>query len=174
MMNYRVLPLVLICLLAVSGCVQTRVYLAERERVDQKVPGIPPPEKPKTRQVLVLEVIEKGPSTTAAVSGSGKGQDKGQSKVVTGANDTVIVHESNFTFPKMSSETLTQGVTVDADALVVPAQYKVEKDDTLQKISKKLYGTFSKWTRIYDANREVIKDPNFLKPGIMLKIPSGE
>ena len=52
------------------------------------------------------------------------------------------------------------------------SSYVVEKDDTLQKIAKKIYGSYGKWTRIYDANRAVIKDPNFLKPGVTLSIPA--
>ncbi|MBF0595345.1 MAG: LysM peptidoglycan-binding domain-containing protein, partial [Candidatus Omnitrophica bacterium] len=59
----------------------------------------------------------------------------------------------------------------DGIAADKPVEYKVEKDDTLQKISKKVYGSYSKWTKIYDANKDVIKDPNRLKPGITLKIP---
>ena len=49
--------------------------------------------------------------------------------------------------------------------------YKVEKDDTLQKISMKFYNTTRKWPRIYDANKDVIKDPNRIKPGSTLRIP---
>lgn len=175
-MNYPRLSFLLIALIALSGCVQTRAYLAERERVDQDIPGIHAPEKPKTRQVMVVEVIDKNkdlpPATALPASEIKKITSDGQSKVVTALKDTVVVHEGNFTFPEMSSDTLTQGAPLKPPALTVPARYKVTKDDTLQKISKKLYGTFSKWTKIYDANKDVIKDPNFLKPGIELNIPS--
>lgn len=49
--------------------------------------------------------------------------------------------------------------------------YTVEKDDTLQKISKKFYDSYSKWPRIFDANRSVLKDPNRLKPGTVIQVP---
>ncbi|MBF0388398.1 MAG: LysM peptidoglycan-binding domain-containing protein [Candidatus Omnitrophica bacterium] len=177
-MRYFALPLFLGCVLAVSGCVQTRAYLAERERVDQEVQGVPAPAKPKTRQVVVVEFIDKnstGPAVQKAVAEPDVSRkENGQSQVVTTAKDTTVVHESNFSFPAKGPGVLTQGAPVQEPALVVPALYKVEKDDTLQKISKKLYGSFSKWTKIYDANKELIKDPNFLKPGITLKIPSAE
>ena len=45
------------------------------------------------------------------------------------------------------------------------------KDDTLQKISKKVYGSHGKWTKIYDANKDKIKNPNFVKPGTVITIP---
>ena len=50
--------------------------------------------------------------------------------------------------------------------------YTVQKDDTLQKISKKIFGTYSKWYKIYKANKDKIKDPNVLQPGTVLTIPA--
>lgn len=37
-------------------------------------------------------------------------------------------------------------------------KYKVKKGDCLWKISKKFYGTGTKWKKIYDANKKVIED----------------
>ena len=50
--------------------------------------------------------------------------------------------------------------------------YTVQKDDTLQKISKKLFGSYGKWYKIYEANKNKIKNPNLLKPGMVLTIPA--
>lgn len=50
--------------------------------------------------------------------------------------------------------------------------YTVQKDDTLQKISKKVFGSYGKWYKIYEANKDKIKNPNVLKPGTVLTIPS--
>lgn len=50
-------------------------------------------------------------------------------------------------------------------------RYVVEKDDTLQKISKKFYGTTKKWKRIYDANSNKIKSPDRIFKGEVLEIP---
>jgi len=165
-----------VVLMACSGCVQTRAYLMEKERVDQEVQGVPSPEVPKTRQIFVIEVIEKNQHLSASTEGSSIGTKDtsldGQSKVVTEEKETIVVHESNFSFPQMTNETLTQ--SGDVKLVELPSEYKVEKDDTLQKISKKLYGSFNQWTKIYDANKDVIKDPNFLKPGVLLKIPASE
>ena len=49
--------------------------------------------------------------------------------------------------------------------------YTVQKDDTLQKISKKIFGTYGKWYKIYEANKDKIKNPNILKPGTVLDYP---
>ena len=55
---------------------------------------------------------------------------------------------------------------------VQAATYTVQKDDTLQKISKKVFGSYGKWYKIYEANKEKIKNPNVLKPGTVLTIPT--
>jgi len=53
-------------------------------------------------------------------------------------------------------------------------EYKVKKGDTLSHVSKDFYGKASKWTIIYEANSDKIKDPSKLKPGIVLIIPDLE
>jgi len=47
----------------------------------------------------------------------------------------------------------------------------VAKGETLGSISSKYYGSSGKWKKIYDNNRDIIKDPNVLKPGTKLMIP---
>ncbi|PIQ88790.1 MAG: hypothetical protein COV72_06520 [Candidatus Omnitrophica bacterium CG11_big_fil_rev_8_21_14_0_20_42_13] len=50
-------------------------------------------------------------------------------------------------------------------------EYTVEKNDTLQKISQKFYGTTKKWKKIYDANTDTLKSPDKVYPGQKLNIP---
>ncbi len=181
-----------------SGCIQTRAYLAEKPRVDQDIPGESATGPVKTRQVLVVEIAEKskGPvETTEKTTDTKTASTSGQSKVVTEEKSTVVVHESNFTFPKLKAGTIppAEGTAVPTTSIAptapvlaatgetavsvpenIPSQYTVQKDDTLQKISKKLYGSYGKWTKIYDANKDKIKDPNFLKAGVVLTIPALE
>ena len=47
----------------------------------------------------------------------------------------------------------------------------VTEGDSLTRISVRYYGTSSRWQDIYDANREVLKGENALRPGQRLKIP---
>jgi nucleoid-associated protein YgaU len=49
--------------------------------------------------------------------------------------------------------------------------YVVEKGDSLSKIAKKFYGDANAWKRIYEANREQIKNPDLIQPGWKLRIP---
>ena len=47
----------------------------------------------------------------------------------------------------------------------------VRKGETLSEISRKYYDSANKWQMILEANRQIIKDVNKLKPGIKLIIP---
>lgn len=49
--------------------------------------------------------------------------------------------------------------------------YTVVKGDSLSRIAKQQYGDASKWRTIYEANRDLIKDPDLIYPGQSLRIP---
>ena len=49
--------------------------------------------------------------------------------------------------------------------------YVVVSGDSLSKIAKREYGDGNKWRKIYEANRDIIKDPDLIYPGQELKIP---
>ena len=49
--------------------------------------------------------------------------------------------------------------------------YTVQKGDSLSKIAKHEYGNANDWKKIFEANRDVIKDPDLIYPGQELKIP---
>ncbi len=49
--------------------------------------------------------------------------------------------------------------------------YEVVSGDSLSKIAKREYGDADAWKRIYEANRDILKDPDKIYPGQKLKIP---
>ena len=84
----------------------------------------------------------------------------------TPAQNTQIAPEANYA-PKSS----TLESAIDNQNF---QKYTVEKNDTLQKISQKFYGTTKKWMRIYEANKDVLKTPDRVYPGQVLNIPKEE
>jgi len=50
--------------------------------------------------------------------------------------------------------------------------YTVKSGDTLSKIAKEMLGDANAYTEIFNANRDVLSDPDKIKPGQVLKIPS--
>ena len=49
--------------------------------------------------------------------------------------------------------------------------YVVAKGDSLSAIARREYGDAKEWRRIYDANKDVIKDPDLIYPGQTLRLP---
>jgi nucleoid-associated protein YgaU len=49
--------------------------------------------------------------------------------------------------------------------------YVVVAGDSLSKIAKREYGDANKWRAIYEANKDVINDPDLIYPGQELKVP---
>lgn len=49
--------------------------------------------------------------------------------------------------------------------------YVVVSGDSLSKIAKREYGDAKLWPRIFEANKDLLKDPNKIFPGQKLKIP---
>lgn len=77
--------------------------------------------------------------------------------------------------PPLPNETSQAGVAKESSERSAPEDsdglYTVQTGDTLIKISQTFYGTSKKWKQIYDANREVIHDPDMLQVGARLQIP---
>jgi nucleoid-associated protein YgaU len=49
--------------------------------------------------------------------------------------------------------------------------YTVKAGDSLRKIAEEFLGDANKWTEIYEANKDLIKDPNVIQVGMELEIP---
>ncbi len=49
--------------------------------------------------------------------------------------------------------------------------YEVKPGDSLSKIAKAQYGDAKKYNTIFEANTPMLKDPNLIYPGQMLRIP---
>ena len=49
--------------------------------------------------------------------------------------------------------------------------YTVVAGDSLSKIAKREYGDGNAWNRIYEANRDIIKNPDLIYPGQTLEDP---
>ena len=49
--------------------------------------------------------------------------------------------------------------------------YTIVRGDSLSKIAKRYYGDAMKYPIIFEANREVIKDPDLIYPGQQIRIP---
>ena len=74
---------------------------------------------------------------------------------------------------------ITADITVDS-TLPQPSPasgrkqtYKVQPGDSLSKIAKEFYGNADEYMRIFEANKDTLKDPNKIQTGQELVIPVG-
>jgi NitT/TauT family transport system substrate-binding protein len=51
-------------------------------------------------------------------------------------------------------------------------QYVVKAGDTLSKIAAQFYNSIGKWEKIYEANKDTLKNPNYIYVGMKLVIPA--
>ena len=59
-----------------------------------------------------------------------------------------------------------------AGAAAAGRTYTVKAGDTLSAIAKEHLGSANAYMKIYEANRDQLSDPDKIKPGQVLKIPS--
>jgi nucleoid-associated protein YgaU len=52
--------------------------------------------------------------------------------------------------------------------------YTIKKGDTLSRIAKEFYGDSTKYKQIFKENKGIIKDPDSLYPGLVIRIPREE
>ncbi|MBU0467631.1 MAG: LysM peptidoglycan-binding domain-containing protein [Candidatus Omnitrophica bacterium] len=173
----------LFIVLLVSGCssskVRVRSYMQDKTRVDQKMSGnagylLGTPvfdeagEKKTTRKIYVLEFSKDAPANQegngANIVKYKRNEDSGSDQMTTQEIQTRRLTQVDL--PSSSGEMV--GTVIVENSLV---EYIVEKDDTLQKISKKFYGEYSKWPKIYEYNKDAIENPDFVRPGTVLQIP---
>lgn len=80
---------------------------------------------------------------------------------------TKVVQVSNNT-----ATVTTQRETVNSPTPKQETTYKVKTGDCLWNIAKSIYGDGSKYTKIYEANKDKITNPNLIYPDQVLTIPS--
>jgi nucleoid-associated protein YgaU len=161
----------LVLSLILSGCV-VRTYPLTRDRVDQDVTwgnrgyleGKAPPAEEKGRETTrTTQVVEIEMRPLIKFEKAKKPVEEMPTEKIEAPAGT----EGNRGY-------ITQSITPE---IAEPAaagtfeKYSVVKGDTLQKISKKYYGTTKRWKKIFNANRDVLKTPNSLRPGQALNIP---
>jgi len=73
------------------------------------------------------------------------------------------------------TEVMGQSADRSVGADYVSSQFHtVVKNDSLSKIAKKYYGNALKYPVIFEANKPMLKDPNLIYPGQVLRIPALE
>jgi nucleoid-associated protein YgaU len=105
-----------------------------------------------------LQVRYDGATETVTLTGTAPDQAMREKIVLTAGN---VAHVT-----KVDDQLTT------AQPAQQPARFHtVEKGDTLSKIAQQAYGNASQYMKIFEANQPMLKDPDKIYPGQVLRIP---
>lgn len=193
--------LIFFCLAGFAGCstakdVKIRTYKQDKKRVDQVVEGAVgnwenapqavSKQNKETRKMYFLEFSKEPAEPNMGLSDDGKMDTTVQSSERGIKDQDAIDDDSDMPvdekeqvsprarkkieLPSFKDDSYAEEREGDSGNQRF-VDYKVTKNDTLQKISKKFYDSYSKWPQIYEANKDVLKSPDVLTPGVTLRIP---
>lgn len=160
--------LFLLFIIFLSGCMRVRTYTVEKPRKDREVEGNQgylagePDQVQKdnklgsTRKVSVLE-FEFGP----------KSEEEVTSRV---SESEEFYQQESYQQESPASELKVKEYDLDSPRYEYE-DYTVKKNDTLQKISRKFYGTTKKWELIYQENKDTLTSPDKIYPGMKIRVP---
>jgi len=169
------LSLMFVSVFILSGCV-VRTYEMTKDRVDQDLTAgnrgylmgstsaqTVEKERPTTRVTRVVEMelsspikFQKMPRKQQSAEQSSMAQEE--------ISGTASEGNRGYISESVSPEVVSPQTSFE--------KYTVQKGDTLQKISKKHYGTTKNWYKIYKFNKEMIKGFDKIYPGQVINIPT--
>lgn len=176
--------LILCALLTVSltGCIKTYTY--EAKRVDQDLShgnrgvimgdeDVATAERKSTRTMIGIDVELPAGEDYKGRREVVKERPLPEKKIAAAEEEVIIEKPERFVGEEVQGFEDEQWVKGSAGTPAAEGTtYKVEKGDTLQKISRKFYGTTKKWPEIYEANKDALKHPSKIYPGQVIRIPA--
>ncbi len=73
--------------------------------------------------------------------------------------------------PAKTTPKVVQASSTISDATIITNSVTVLKGESLYKIAQRVYGSGSRYLELYNANRDVLSDPNMISAGQVLKVP---
>jgi NitT/TauT family transport system substrate-binding protein len=132
-----------------SGFIDRLYRFTAVAKVNTRVESAPAP---------AASVTEKTPAVEAKVRPTGT-----EEKIETVAKQVRSVEKQSSTQGSPAKTAITESQI-----------YVVKGGDTLSKLADRFYNSVSKWGKIYEANRDVLKNPNYIYVGMKLTIPEDD
>lgn len=112
--------------------------------------------------------VAKGKFDGNAEERDGKLHFKGKVKSEQEKNE---IWQAIKTIPSWRDD-IVADIQVTGGAAAASRTYTVKAGDTLSAIAKEQLGDAKAYTKIFEANRDQLSDPDKIKPGQVLKIPA--
>jgi hypothetical protein len=121
--------------------------------------------------VVAKAAPKQEPAATVSMTKPSSKPEAAASPVITKAPSTETKTKSAFTEDKIQP-VAKQLPAAEAKAEQVGSQqYVVKPGDTLARIAGQFYNNSLKWDKIYEANKDQVKNPNYIYIGMRLNIP---
>ncbi len=120
--------------------------------------------------------IEKGTITvkadTVTITGQASSQAEREKAVLILGNTKGVAHVDDR-ITVTSTPALGSATAQPAAPSAPPSTlYTVKSGDTLSKIAKQFYGDANRYNELFEANKPMLKDPDKIYPGQVLRIPA--
>jgi nucleoid-associated protein YgaU len=112
-------------------------------------------------------VAKAAPKPEPAVAKAPAAAAEAKTKAVAGEEKVQPVAKQ---VPVVTAKATVPAAAVKADKAATQ-QYVVKPGDTLARLAEQFYSSASKWEKIYEANKEQVKNPNYIFVGMKLTIP---
>jgi LysM repeat protein len=87
--------------------------------------------------------------------------------------DVTFTDNRQVTIQSQTTQKTTESKpSTSRPAAETPSTYTVKKGDCLWNIAKQHLGSGARYTEIYNLNKDILKNPNTIYPGQVLKLPS--
>ena len=99
---------------------------------------------------------------------------KGNAKTKSDSNrvwDQIKLVDKNYSQDLMAEITYDTDAATSQPASHTTQTYTVKAGDTLSKIAKQHYGNANLYMKIFEANKDLLRDPDKIQVGQVLKIP---
>ncbi len=126
---------------------------------------------PKARSLAAAPVAKPAPkaepaaAAPAEIASAPAGEVKAKSELA-----EAKIHPVAKQPPPAPIKTSATAVSAKSEK-VAPQQYSVKAGDTLSRLAQRFYDSPYKWEKIYEANKEQVKNPNYIFIGMKLIIP---
>ena len=86
-------------------------------------------------------------------------------------DDPAAESKPDFSNVRSGASSTAPAAPQPTDTIGSAKTYVVVEGDSLSRIAKREYGDASKWRTLYEANKDLIKDPDLIYPGQTLRVP---
>ena len=160
---------ILLLIVFLCGCVEVRAYRVVKQRVDTDIDGNQGYLSGSSQEEAKESKL--GDTRTVSIVEIEFGRRK---KKTDDLEDSIIYKEEIEEVYEVEEAGVQEEQYFEPEPVLEYKYYTVQKNDTLQKISHKFYGTTRKWELIYKNNKGIIKSPDKVYPGLRIKIPVEE